>query len=219
MNAEGTARGVVLADRVYESVKAMVMDHEIEPGARIGIESVARKLDVSPTPVREALSRLVADGLVTKRAQAGYRATELLTAEGLSELFEMRLLLEPRAAALAAEHAQDTHLDRLEDVLERTRTSTQSGGRYADYGEFAQLDQTFHDTIAEAGGRRLLADAVERLHSHLHIFRLGGMAGAGRLTLGEHDRVLWAILRRNPDRAAEAMTEHLRSSQERLRRR
>ncbi|GAA5154311.1 GntR family transcriptional regulator [Amycolatopsis dongchuanensis] len=207
----------VLADTVYEAVKAMVMDHEIKPGERVGIDAIARQLDVSPTPVREALARLAADGLVTKRSLAGYRATELLTPQGLEELFEMRLLLEPRAAALAAENCDEAQLDRIEEILEKMRACPYSGERYAGYGDFAALDQLFHDTIADASARPLLADAVHRLHSHLHIFRLGGVAGAGPLTLAEHERILRAILRRNATRAADAMTEHLRLSLERQR--
>lgn len=207
----------VLADSVYEAIKAMVMDHEIQPGARVGIESLARTLEVSPTPVREALARLESDGLVTKRSLAGYRATELLTARGLEELFEMRLLLEPTATALAAVNADEEQLDAIENLVEEMRGRPGSGERYVVYREFAAADQRFHDTIACAAGRSLLADAVERLHSHLHIFRLSSIPGAGPLTLAEHDRILRAILRRNPDRAAEAMTEHLRRSLERQR--
>ncbi|MFD3923510.1 GntR family transcriptional regulator [Streptomyces sp. NPDC058595] len=207
----------VPADSVYETVKAMVMDHEIEPGARVGIESLARTLEVSPTPVREALVRLESDGLVTKRSLAGYRATELLTPQGLEELFEMRLLLEPRATALAAVNADDEQLDSIEDLVEEARARAGSGERYAVDREFAAADQRFHDMIARAAGRSLLADAVRRLHSHLHLFRLGGIPGAGPLTLAEHDRVLRAIARRDPDRAAKAMTEHLRRSLERRR--
>jgi DNA-binding GntR family transcriptional regulator len=209
----------VLADSVYEAIKAMVMDHEIEPGARVGIEALARTLEVSPTPVREALARLESDGLVTKRSLVGYRATELLTPQGLEELFEMRLLLEPRAAALAALNADDEQLDHIEALVEELRGRPGSGERYVVYREFAAADQRFHDAIAQAAGRRLLAEAVGRLHSHLHIFRLSSIPGAGPLTLAEHDRILRAVLRRNPERAAEAMTEHLTSSLERQRNR
>ncbi|MFI0975606.1 GntR family transcriptional regulator [Streptomyces sp. NPDC021093] len=207
----------VLADSVYEAAKAMVMDHEIEPGARVGIETLARTLRVSPTPVREALARLESDGLVTKRSLAGYRATELLTPQGLEELFEMRLLLEPRAAALAAEHATDAQLDTIESLAEEMRGAPESGERFADFREFVALDQRFHDTVAAAAARPLLADAVERLHSHLHLFRLSSIPGAGPQTLAEHDRILRAVLRRSPERAAEAMTDHLTRSLERQR--
>jgi DNA-binding GntR family transcriptional regulator len=58
---------------------------------------------------------------------------------------------------------------------------------------------------------------VERLHAHLHIFRLSKVVGAGGPTVAEHERIVRAVLRRNPERAAEAMTEHLTRSLERQR--
>ncbi|MGW7596297.1 GntR family transcriptional regulator, partial [Streptomyces rubiginosohelvolus] len=69
---EGRGRDVpparqALSDSVYENIKAMVMDHEITPGARVSIEALSRALSVSPTPIREALATLEADGLVVKR--------------------------------------------------------------------------------------------------------------------------------------------------------
>ncbi|MET9387849.1 GntR family transcriptional regulator [Streptomyces sp. NPDC002928] len=218
--SEGTSQSTgpgrqVLSDSVYEQIKAMVMDHEIAPGARVGIEALSRALGVSPTPVREALARLEADGLVVKRSLSGYRATELLTREGLEELFEMRLLLEPRAAALAAVNAGEEQLDAIERLVEEMQTHPGPTGRYADYRDFAALDQRFHDAIAVASQRPLLADAVERLHSHLHVFRLRSVRSADDPTLAEHERVVRAILRRKPDRAAEAMAEHLTRSLQR----
>ncbi|EDY43389.1 GntR family transcriptional regulator [Streptomyces sp. SPB074] len=204
-----------LADSVYEAVKARIMDHEIAPGARVGIEALARDLAVSPTPVREALARLEADGLVVKRPQAGYRATALLGPDGLRELFEMRDLLECRAAALAARHADAHERTLLAGLAARMAERPESGDRYAEYREFAALDQRFHDTLASASRRPLLAEAVARLHTHLHIFRLSGIPGARRPTLAEHDRLVRAILRRDPDGAAEAMSAHLARSLER----
>ncbi|MER6103351.1 GntR family transcriptional regulator [Streptomyces sp. NPDC001832] len=205
----------VLSDSVYEDTKAMVMDHEIAPGARVGIEALARTLNVSPTPVREALARLEADGLVVKRSLSGYRATELLTRQGLEELFEMRLLLEPRAAALAALHADESQLDAIEALLEDMQSHPGPAGPYTSYRDFAALDQRFHNAVAESAHRPLLADAVERLHSHLHIFRLSSPQGEGDSTVAEHERVVRAILRHRAERAAEAMADHLNRSLER----
>ncbi|MET8827873.1 GntR family transcriptional regulator [Streptomyces sp. NPDC004610] len=214
--ASGLPRGrQALSDSVYESIKAMVMDHEIAPGARVGIDALARTLKVSPTPVREALARLEADGLVVKRALSGYRATELLTRQGLAELFEMRLLLEPRAAALAATHATEAQLDAIERIVEEMQSRPSAAGRYASYRDFAALDQRFHDAIGQAAHRPLLADAVQRLHAHLHIFRFSQVIGAEGPTVAEHERIVRAVLRRNAERAAEAMTEHLTRSLER----
>ncbi|WP_206301953.1 GntR family transcriptional regulator [Streptomyces sp. AcE210] len=207
----------VLTDRVYETVKAMVMDHEIAPGARVSIEGLARQLDVSATPVREALARLEADGLVVKRPNAGYRATDLLDPEALTDLFEMRLLLEPRAAALAAENAGDDDLSHLRAVVDEMRRHPDTGENYSVYRRFALLDQDFHDALAAAAGRPLLAEAVGRLHAHLHMFRLNSAPGAAGPTIEEHERILDAVVRRNPEQAAEAMATHLRSSRVRHR--
>ncbi|MET9357792.1 GntR family transcriptional regulator [Streptomyces sp. NPDC006617] len=202
----------VLTDSVYEAVKAMVMDHVIAPGARIGIESVSRSLGVSATPVREALARLESDGLVVKRSLSGYRATELLTRQGVEELFEMRLLLEPRAAALAAERVQDAALDRIEALADELQGLPDKGDNYAVYGRFAALDQQFHDALAAESGRTMLAAAVERLHTHLHLFRLSPVTGGSPSTVVEHGRILRAVLRRNPERASDAMRHHLELS-------
>src|SRR5262245_38899724 len=93
---------VTLADGVYESIKALIMDHAVAPGDRTTIDALASQLGVSPTPVREALARLESDGLVRKRPLAGYTTTPLLSRAQFEELFEMRLLLEPAAARRAA---------------------------------------------------------------------------------------------------------------------
>ncbi|WP_257137899.1 GntR family transcriptional regulator [Streptomyces sp. b84] len=204
-----------LTESVYEAIKARVMDHVIKPGTRVGIDALSRSLGVSATPVREALARLESDGLVTKRSLAGYRATELLDRQGMKELFEMRLLLEPRAAALAAEHADEARLDQVEALTEEMQGLPDKGNSYAVYGRFATLDQQFHDTLAAACGHTMLAAAVERLHTHLHLFRLSPVAGGSPATVTEHGKILRALLRRHPERASQAMREHLDLSLER----
>lgn len=218
MRAGDTGPRQVLADRVYEALKALLMDHDIAPGARVSIDGVARRLDVSPTPVREALARLESDGLVTKRSQAGYRATELLTPEEFADLFDMRLLLEPRAAELAATGASEAQLDLLESIVERMRADPMAGPEYAAYHRFALLDQQFHEVLGIASGRPLLLDAIRRLHAHLHMFRLRGTSDASDVTVAEHERILRAMLRRSPERGRQAMTEHLERSRERYER-
>src|SRR5947209_19907708 len=95
----------VLADDVYEAVKALVMDHVIAPGARVSIDGLARQLGVSQTPIREALARLESDGLVTKAPLRGYSATPLLTRAEVDDLLQFRLLIDPWVAGRAAELA------------------------------------------------------------------------------------------------------------------
>ncbi|WP_435852256.1 FCD domain-containing protein [Streptomyces sparsogenes] len=91
------------------------------------------------------------------------------------------------------------------------------GEKYSDYRRFAALDQEFHDVLAQAAGRPLLADAVNRLHAHLHMLRLNSAPGSVEATVAEHEHILDALVRRNPEKAAEAMATHLRSSRVRHR--
>ena len=94
-------RRSTLGEDVYETLTALVMQHTLAPGDRLNIDALARELEVSPTPVREALARLESDGLVRKRPLAGYTATPLLTRQEFEELFDMRLVLEPATARRA----------------------------------------------------------------------------------------------------------------------
>src|SRR4051794_28057574 len=147
-------RREVLADGVYEAIKTLIMDRGIEPGAKINMESVSRDLDVSPTPVREALARLESDGLVTKKPLVGYTAAPLLDARGLDELFELRLMLEPVAARWAAGGITAPRVAELSRMLTDVRefSGTASGDDYRGYREVALHDGQFHDAIAEASG-------------------------------------------------------------------
>lgn len=206
----------VLTDGVYEEIKSLLMDQVIEPGARLNIESLARELGVSPTPVREALARLESDGLVTKRALQGYSVTDLMNPVSFRELFELRLVLEPYAARRAAELVTASELAALDAVV-RAMGQTSVGASYAEYREFVAQDASFHAMIARASGNALLHATFERLRAHLHAYRLyveGEIALGG--TVAEHERIVRALSSRDGDAAANAMADHIREAQGRL---
>ena len=209
-----------LADGVYEALLDLLMDHVIEPASRLSMEGIARELGVSPTPVREALARLESEGLVTKRALHGYTATPLLDSKGLRELFEMRRILEPAAARMAAGSIDP---DILVDLAELTATMHRNGvsaegneTRFQEYRDFAEQDAHFHRIIAEHSGNELLADAVVRLRSHMHLYRLYFKHGIKEETADEHEAVLEALRRRDGEAAAAAMLKHIQRSYERI---
>src|SRR5688572_31927830 len=102
------SQGIV--DEVFELIRDDIMSLRIPPDTRISIDELARQLGVSQTPIREALSRLEATGLVTKRHFVGYYCAPQLDRRQLDELYEMRTLLEPFAARCAAERMDDAQL-------------------------------------------------------------------------------------------------------------
>ena len=117
--AAAAPRRVVLADETYDAIRSKILDHEISPGDHVGIDELARDLSVSQTPIREALARLESDGLVIKIPLRGYQATALVSVEEFDELFQFRSLIEPWAAAAAAQRGVRGDLDALNAELER----------------------------------------------------------------------------------------------------
>lgn len=209
-------RRSVLSDTTYEAVKQLIMDNRLAPGTRISMESLARELGVSPTPVREALARLDADGLVSKRPLAGYTVSAQLDAAAFEDLFRMRLLLEPEAARLAAARPMDpTELTQLAELTKRM-VDAPTGEGYAAYREQIALDARFHDAIAAASGSALLHAAISRLHAHMHLYRLYWHSGFAVDTAAEHERIVAALAAGDPAAGARAMSAHLRASHDRL---
>lgn len=202
------ARRLTLTEDVYASVQALIMDHAVAPGARINIDALARQLEVSPTPVREALARLEADGLVRKRPLAGYTAAPLLSREEFEELVEMRLILEPPAASRAAGVVAASDVDRLR--AEADLPDPQPG-----IAAFTAQDARFHNLVAELSANHMLHEAVVRLRSHLHLFRLHFPPAHYGISAEEHHRVVDAIAAHDPERAAAAMRAHITAARER----
>lgn len=202
-----------LADEVYDVVLGLLMDQVIEPGSRVSIDGIARQLDVSPTPLREALARLESEGLVVKKALKGYTAAPLLEGEGLRELFEMRRLLEPYAARKAARTLDATDLRQLEDLCDAMRRSGQAAqngeDRFKDYKDFADQDAEFHRLIAEHSGNTLIADALGRLRWHMHQYRIYFKHGVVFETSDEHTAILEALRSGAPAAAEKAMRNHI----------
>jgi DNA-binding GntR family transcriptional regulator len=194
----------------------MLVSMEIAPGERIGIDAVARRLGISQTPVREALNRLEAEKLVTKVPNVGYRATSRMSLDEARDLYEMRLLVEPFAAARAAERMDDASL-RILARMEKAAPHALPGSG-GDYARFAEADATLHRLIANSSGNRLIAESIERLHVHLHIFRSLYRTNAPEEAAKEHKVLLRALLERDAVRAEQAMRTHLQRSLDRMER-
>jgi DNA-binding GntR family transcriptional regulator len=205
----------LLADDVYETVKAMLMDHAIAPKARLSIDGLARRLEVSQTPIRETLARLESEGLVNKEPMRGYSATSLLDRESLGDLYELRLLLEPWAAARAARLVDEEGVARLDAEL-ATCPGAPAGTDYNAYRLITAHDARFHDLIAELAGSAQVRAAFERTHAHLHLFRLSYGQNLGSHALDEHHEFVRAIAGRSPRDAKSAMRAHLVTARDRL---
>jgi DNA-binding GntR family transcriptional regulator len=196
-----------LTDDVYEAVKAMLMDQVIPAAERISIDGLARELGVSPTPVREALARLESEGLATKEPLKGYRSAPLMTREEFADLHQFRLLIEPWAARRAAELSDDR--GRAAGQAEMSTATAPVDTTYEGYKSLTAHDARFHSLVAHLSGSKQVAQAFERTHCHLHIFRLNFDRPIGTETVNEHRRIAAALLAGDADAAERAMRAHL----------
>ncbi len=205
-----------LADEVYETLLDQMMSRRIVPDSRLTIDVLARELGVSQTPIRDALNRMEADGLVVRVHNAGYRIPPQITRDRFDDMLEVRLLLEPAAARQAAEHATSEQVAELRRTLAEM-AEVEGNGPLA-YGAFGLRDAAFHDLVAHSGGNELIRDSLARLHTHVHLFRLLYDTQVTYLAMGEHEDILTAIAARDPDAAAYAMRRHILLSADRFRR-
>ena len=237
--SSASPRRFVLADGTYDAIRAMILDHEISPGEHVGIDEIARDLSVSQTPVREALARLEADGLVTKIPLRGYEATDLLSVQQFDDLFQFRGLIEPWAASEASRRSTRREIEALEAELTRAESIPLSGVA-STYPEFVEHDTRFHALVARASGSHYVEEAFIRTHCHMHLFRVYRATlnieeaaqsegrfvqnmfeeyyrgGKGPLALSEHVEIAAAIAGGNGVEAGELMFSHIESSRQRF---
>lgn len=203
-----------LVEQAYDHLLAKLMSLEIAPGERIAIDTVARQLDISQTPIREALSQLEAEKLVSKMPNVGYRASPQMSPEEVRDLYTLRQLIEPYAAARAAESMTAESLAILE-AIDRDMSGVINGDASA-FSRVAEADAALHRLIATSSGNRLIADTIERLHAHLHIFRALYRTNAPQEAADEHRVIIDALIAHDPEAAERAVRDHLERSQQRM---
>lgn len=209
-----TPPGRTMVEHAYEHLLTMLMTLRIAPGERIAIDAVARQLGISQTPVREALSQLEAEKLVSKLTNVGYRASPQMTRDEVRDLYALRKLVEPYAAARAAEAMTDESSATLQAIdAEMTEVA---GSDVLAYSQFAEADARLHRLIATGSGNRLVAETIERLHAHLHIFRALYSTNAATEAATEHRAIIEALAAHDPAAAERAMLHHLESSERRM---
>jgi DNA-binding GntR family transcriptional regulator len=197
-----------VVDLAYERIRALILDGEVLPGARLGQVELADQLGISRTPVREALGRLTGEGLVEFLPNRGFRAAGLVIGQVVRRL-EVRLLLEPGIAHLAAERRTDADLAELGAAIAREEAAT---SRVAAH----DASREFHLRLAEATGNRELV----AVFSGLWIVEIGRRLLARRSAeedwtgpdATEHREILAAVEARAGERAAQLMQTHIRDA-------
>lgn len=210
----GPAGGAgVLPDRVYAALKRRVLTCVLKPGQRLVEAELCASLKVSRTPLREALNRLANEGLVVPSPFRGYSVAPL-TARDFHDLCEVRRLIEPAVAALAAERATADDLARLREYAPLAYTP----GDRRSYGNYLAVNSRFHLEIARcARNRHLESLVVTVLDRHQRPCFLGLDTGIdAEESSREHFAVIEAIEARDAVRAGKLMAGHIRGGERRI---
>ena len=195
-----------LSESAYESILRLIFSGELEPGQSISELKLSRKLEISRTPVHEAVNQLVYDGLLVQEANHRPYVAEF-SSDDVYDIFEMRKLLEGEAAARAAERIDRMTLTHLLDQVEAFRDSEFSEDAV---NQWVTLDDEFHATIANSSGsRRLVSDILRYRRLHRVFNRTHSDATVLTQAVEEHLAILECLKDRNPEEARSVMIHHI----------
>ena len=201
-----------VVERVYERVKAMAVAYDLKPGERVNEVEIARRLGASRTPLREALNRLSAEGLLRFVPGKGYFCRDLDVHE-VFQLYELRKTIEVAAVRFAVERARDEDIEGLAAFL--AQTGPDPGGRST--GELVDLDETFHERLLAMSGNAQMLRVLQNVNARIRFVRWIDMRrGDRRKTQSEHADVLRALRRRDVAKCVALLEKHIDRRQDEI---
>ncbi|MGY1822191.1 GntR family transcriptional regulator [Geodermatophilus sp. SYSU D00079] len=205
-------RALTSAERALDTLREVILRGELPAGARLGEVELAERLGVSRTPVREALSRLAAEGLVQLVPNRGARVATW-TVDELEGVFELRALLEPQLTALAVPQATAADAEELEEVAHEMQRIGAPGPQQ-DLDALVPLNRTFHDRLVALAGHPALAAALAGVvHPPIVVRNFHAYDEASlRRSLAHHVEIVAALRAGDAEWARAVMTAHIRNA-------
>lgn len=202
----GSGSAATSAQRVYRKLKHDIVTCALAPGRALSEPELCRRYRTSRTPVREACHHLEREGLIEIIPYRGYRVPPLTMAE-YHNLNEIQLIVEPTAAALAAQRISSELLQRLQHFVTPAYRLKDTRSYY----DFLEANYRLHVGIAEASANEPLQKIVAEVHTRLmrFFYLVISMDAYGPELTAEHRGIVQAIASHDPERARRAMTDHI----------
>ncbi|MBI3978073.1 MAG: GntR family transcriptional regulator [Chloroflexi bacterium] len=194
---------VTKRDYAVNVVRKMIAAGELKPGEHLRQDELSERLQVSSTPMREALLLLQAEGLLNYSPHKGVRVHQFTPAEEV-EAYQIRVALEPLAVRLAVPQMTDAHLRQVHD-LHLAMIDLAKAGRW---DEYVRSNRRFHRVYLEAAGSPLLDELITRVWARAP-WRIPVTTPRGREAVAEHESLVRATLARDAEAAALFMEKHL----------
>jgi DNA-binding GntR family transcriptional regulator len=200
----------LLSDKVYDMIRASILDGSRGPGSKVVESEIARRLNVSQAPVREAVKRLAHEGMVTSEPRRGSFVTEISTEE-FAIARDVRTALESVGACHAVSAVTDEDFAQLSHIVERMEETVESG----DWAGFRTLDMDFHGRVLAIGAHAILTRMWAALEPTLVSQRLIGdpaYAGNRHLVVQWHRDLVDVLRAGDPAEASKAFARHASGS-------
>ncbi len=214
-DAEKLVRPKELGNWAYETIKESILNRRVAPCEQLRIEDMARRMNISRTPIREALIRLEREGLVRINSRVGFFVCEL-TQNDLRELFELRELTEGYAAEKAAPSLSEEDLAQIDDLHRNAVSAFERN----DLTLFNQYEIALHDFIIGHSGNMRLSRMIEGLKDLTYRERQYALSSRENVaqSIQEHRLLIEALHGRDGGQAGRLMRLHLRNVRDRLQR-
>ncbi|MBS4751262.1 GntR family transcriptional regulator [Nocardioides sp. zg-ZUI104] len=206
LDANGARRWDSRASEAYHRIRALIYDGSIPPDATLVEARLVRVLEMSRTPVREALHRMEAEGLLEALPRGGY-AVVTLSSEDVNDLYQIRAVLEGLAAETAAARSTRVAIAQLEDLYDEMDVAVQR----RDDKTLIRLNRQFHRAVAAASGNRHLERMLDDIKGAFERFRTDAVADdeRRRTAHAEHQALIEALKARDGARARRVAEEHV----------
>lgn len=195
-----------LSDQIYDYLRGEIMTGRFAPGERLDLGALVGRLKVSKMPVKEAIGRLAAEGLLDVQAQRGTFISRV-DPRDLAETFEVRRALEMLAGELAAARVKKTDIERLRTLIAEMEQSTE-------VGRHLELNFEFHGLIVELSDNRKLIETYHRLRVPIQVagihYRSADWVARVAQEQKEHRAIVRALEQKNAEAVSRAISEHIK---------
>ena len=195
---------------IYDQLREMILNFELQPGSRITESELAGRFGVSRTPVRGALQRLETENYITILPKQGCFVRNL-DIEYLSQIYQVRVALEVFSLERACTYMPDASLKELAAAWDPERHEGRSNNPEA----MEARDESFHIALAQGGGNAALVHYLNDINGHIRIIRRLDFTDSGRIdhTYNEHHKICRHLLRRDLKKAQAVMRAHIARSE------
>lgn len=211
-----------LSEQAYDEIKRQILDQRLHPGARLNVDALSRECGISSSPLREALVRLGAEGLVVFEANSGFSVAPVPDTEHMGHLLDYREALESHAARVGAPKGDVEALAAMRKATDAMAAMRAKGVGYRQYRAYFDHEQTFHQAIVDSAANPVVSAAYGELRLILLVARLSVVPDSDRIgsdeAVQEHRRIVEAFEARDGRRAESAVRRHIDGARRRMRR-